>query len=334
MPWDAATAFAYALNPVGFAMNFGDITKPDPWQAKVLRSSSKRILLNVARQGGKSQTFACLASHRTIFRRNHMTLIVSRSQRQSAEVFRKVKTIFRNLLLSMPEDSDDEVGYRNAKGELIPVDRQLSLEFANGSRIVSVPSSPDTIRGFSKVDLLIEDEAALCKDVVYHAITPMLAMSDGTLVLGSTPFGKRGHFYKAWLRATGDKSKVTEEVDAREPGGSSRESFEEEYRWEFYRYAATENPRYKRAFLREQFEEMGEWWFLQEYGCTFQEAVDQIFSTSTVEAAMSADVLPIFPESWAPAMPEIPGVTDEPEPDDSMIVDDGEAPLLSPRPPR
>jgi len=50
-----------ALDPVRFAMRAG-IT-PDAWQADVLRSPAKRLLLNCARQSGKSTTTALLALH-------------------------------------------------------------------------------------------------------------------------------------------------------------------------------------------------------------------------------------------------------------------------------
>jgi len=35
-------------------------------------------------------------------------------------------------------------------------------------------------------------------DALYYAVRPMLAVSGGPLILMSTPFGKRGHFFEAW----------------------------------------------------------------------------------------------------------------------------------------
>ncbi len=41
------------------------------------------------------------------------------------------------------------------------------------------------------------DEAARVSDELYRAVRPMLATSGGRIVLLSTPFGKRGFFFRA-----------------------------------------------------------------------------------------------------------------------------------------
>src|SRR5205814_433566 len=87
-----------------------------------------------------------------------------------------------------------------ALGSPIPIAAQsaLRLELANGSRVVSLPGTEGTVRGFSGVALLIIDEAARVADALYAAVRPMLAVSRGRLVALSTPFGQRGWFYDAW----------------------------------------------------------------------------------------------------------------------------------------
>ena len=54
-----ATDLAMALDPVRISQQAG--IDPDPWQARVLRSTSPRLLLNCSRQSGKSSTSAILA---------------------------------------------------------------------------------------------------------------------------------------------------------------------------------------------------------------------------------------------------------------------------------
>ena len=49
-----------------------------------------------------------------------------------------------------------------------------------------------TIRGFSGAVLLIVDEAARVDDALYYALKPMLAVSGGSLLMLSTPYGLRG----------------------------------------------------------------------------------------------------------------------------------------------
>lgn len=174
-------AFAYAIDPVAFATEALGF-RPDPWQAEMLYSESKRIVLNWARQTGKSDSVAILALHRAIYRPGSMILIVSPSERQSMEVLHKIGV--HRLALRLP-------------GRPLE-DNKLSLELDNGSRIVSLPATERTIRGFSSVDLLIEDEAGDVPDKLHEAIKPMLQVSKGTMILMGTPKGPRGHFAQIW----------------------------------------------------------------------------------------------------------------------------------------
>ena len=62
----------------------------------------------------------------------------------------------------------------------------------------SKPGTEGTVRGFSRVALLVIDEAARVSDPLYYAVRPMLAVSGGKLVALSTPFGQKGHFWQEW----------------------------------------------------------------------------------------------------------------------------------------
>ncbi len=146
---------------------------------------------------------------------------------------------------------------------------KLSLALENGSRIVSLPGTEGTIRGFSGAALIVEDEAARVADALYYAVRPMLAVSGGRLVLMSTPFGKRGHFFEAW-----------------QDGGDE---------WERIEIPATRCPRIAPAFLDEERRQMGDWWFRQEYLCEFVATTDQVFAYDLVMGALSDDVAPLFP---------------------------------------
>lgn len=157
-------------------------------------------------------------------------------------------------------------------GHVIPAEsyRKLGMELSNGSRIEALPGTEKTVRGFSGVDLLIVDEAARVADELYYAVRPMLAVSGGRLLLLSTPFGKRGAFYEEW---TGLGS------------------------WERYTVTAAECPRIPPAFLAEEREALGEWWYAQEYECRFMEAVDSVFTSELIQAALSDEVEPLFGEA-------------------------------------
>jgi len=172
-----ASDLRMALDPATFAREALGFA-PDPWQERVLRWSGKRLLLNCCRQSGKSSTAAILALHRALFYPRNLILLVSPSLRQSSELFRKVMNFYRQLEAVPPE-----------------AESALRLELKNGSRIVSLPGKEGTIRGFSGVALIVEDEAARVPDDLYRAVRPMLAVSGGRLILISTPAGRRGHFF-------------------------------------------------------------------------------------------------------------------------------------------
>src|SRR3954453_7072230 len=81
MPLDLAVDLAHALDPVAFVQDRLKF-EPDPWQASLLRSRARWILLNCCRQSGKSTTTAAVALHTAIYDPG-LILLVSPSLRQS-----------------------------------------------------------------------------------------------------------------------------------------------------------------------------------------------------------------------------------------------------------
>jgi hypothetical protein len=169
-----------ALDPAAWCKKSLELD-PDPWQAEVLRSPSKRILLNCSRQSGKSTITSALALHTATYHPSSLTLCLSPTLRQSSELFRNVIRFY----------GQDPV--IPSKSESV-----LKLELENGSRIVSLPGKEQNVRGYAGVSLLIVDEAARVPDSLYYSVRPMLAVSSGRLIALSTPFGNRGWFYDAW----------------------------------------------------------------------------------------------------------------------------------------
>ena len=90
-----ASDLALALDPVLMAQAVG--LEPDPWQVRLLRSSSDRILLNCCRQSGKSTMAAILVLHAALYQPGGLVLLLSPALRQSQELFRKVLAVYRLL---------------------------------------------------------------------------------------------------------------------------------------------------------------------------------------------------------------------------------------------
>lgn len=133
-------AIALALDPCWVLRQRG--LEPDPWQREFLRSTDRQVLLNCSRQSGKSTVVAALALHTALFQPRSLVLLLSPSQRQSGEIFRKVLESYQALRGPVPAT------YRS----------QLRLELANGSRVVCLPGCEATVRSYSGVNLLILDE--------------------------------------------------------------------------------------------------------------------------------------------------------------------------------
>ena len=119
-----AADLRFSLDPVAFARDRLDF-QPDPWQADVLQSSGRNILLNCSRQAGKSTTTAIIALHEAFYWPDSLILLVSPSLRQSRELFVKVCGFLR-MLEPRP---------------ILEEDNRLSFTLGNGSRVVSLPSS-------------------------------------------------------------------------------------------------------------------------------------------------------------------------------------------------
>jgi hypothetical protein len=246
---------ALALNPIKFAQSLG--LDPDPWQRDLLLSAESGVILNCSRQSGKSTITAILALHHALNDPGALVLVLSPSLRQSGELFKKIIAFYKDL--GKPIASETETA--------------LSLQLFNNSRIVSLPGKEQTVRGFSGVSLLIVDEAARVDEELYYAVRPMLAVSQGRLILLSTPFGKRGFFFKEW-------------DDFEHKGNMGG--------WHGIKITGHECPRISPEWLEEERLALGDWWFSQEYLCEFSENVDSYFSHEEVQAAFSPDVKPLF----------------------------------------
>jgi len=231
-----SSAVEFAETRIGFV--------PDDKQRIVLESKAKRGILNCSRQWGKSSVAAVKAVYTAASEPDRLVIVASRSERQSAEFLRKAAGFVRRMDIDPRGDGDNE----------------HSILFPNGSRIVGLPQTEATVRGFSAASLVVIDEASRVSDEMYKALRPMLATSDGDLWVLSTPFGQRGFFYDIWAN-----------------GGPA---------WERVSVAATECPRIGVAFLEEEKQAMGAEWFEQEYMCRF---VDQ--GTEWIRRAVAEEAL-------------------------------------------
>jgi len=217
--------------------------EPDDWQSRLLASEAKRIVINASRQSGKSKTCSILCAHEICFPSTQdgspsLVVAVAPSLRQSTELCR---SIFDAVRVIEPD---------------VKMQSLTRLETTSGARCIALPQS-ENIRGLSRVSLAAVDECARVDDSMMAAVRPMLSVSDGRLVLMSTPFGKRGAFWDAW----------SDESDT----------------WEKYSALASANPRISKAFLEEERKALGPFLFSQEWECQFLEPESAMFSDELIK---------------------------------------------------
>jgi hypothetical protein len=238
-----------ALDRAAFAQQIG--IEPDDWQRDLLRSSADRVLLNCCRHSGKSTVSAILALHRSLYHPGSLVLCLAPSLRQSQELFVKVAGFYRDLGRPVPAHAE----------------RKLSFELENESRIVTLPGTEKTVRGFSGAALLVVDEASRVSDELYFGIRPMLAVSGGALIMLSTPAGKRGVFHQEWTEGVG---------------------------WQRFEIPWSVVPRITPSFIEEERRSLPARIFRQEYECSFEDVEDAVFAYELVEQAITPDIKPLF----------------------------------------
>ena len=240
-------------------MMFGDIRRsldptlwlrdagfdPYPWQQRAMCSRSRRKAWNLHRQAAKTTTAGAKAIANASGNTGSLTICISPSQRQSSEWLRSTVGLYHRIPGLPP----------------LVAESAHRVEFTGGSRILSLPSSEATIRGFAKCSLLILDECSRIPDDIIDAIAPALALAtDNEVVALSTPWGRRGKFFEWCERGEGA--------------------------WEVETLTASESGIIDPEFLAEQRKAMGELLYSQEYECRFVDDGSQLFSTEMIEACI------------------------------------------------
>ncbi|GMQ82819.1 MAG: hypothetical protein BMS9Abin05_2282 [Rhodothermia bacterium] len=240
----------YAKDPAGLMAWGGQV--PDPWQRTILENTSDDLLQLVCRQGGKSTTAAAKALYTALFEPGSLVLLAGPSLRQAQELFYKVVYLHRVTQEIVATESLSA----------------LRLELVNRSRVVALPGTETTVRGYSGPRLVILDEAAWIPDALFYALTPMLAVSGGQLLAMSTPGGKRGWFWREWTEGRDDYTRVE--------------------------ITAAECPRISEEHLKREKRRMPSPVFESEYFCSFTDSIDSVFRFSDIIGCFTDELMPLI----------------------------------------
>jgi len=160
------------------------------------------------------------------------------------------------------------------------------------SRIMARTADEDgrNLRGHS-ADRVVVDEAAFVRDeVIEEVIGPMLADSNGQLVMISTPFGKN-HFYRAfvagmadgsWQMANGDRT-PDEFLINHKP---STISHPRQRRVRSFRFPSLANPHISREYIEYQRSVLTDRQFRVEYEAEFIDDTNSVFPWADIEGAV------------------------------------------------
>lgn len=155
-----------------------------PYQSDYAKDNSKFRIDNKSRQIGWSSGCIAYKSLKRCFLDDINQLLCSSSQRQANNLMSYVRNLYEKV-------------YKPYYGIKLTKDTQTQITFNNGKSIFSLPSKPETVRGFAG-DVRL-DEFALHKDdnKIFEALMPSISSnSKFQLTICSTPLGQSNKFYE------------------------------------------------------------------------------------------------------------------------------------------
>ncbi len=164
------------------------------YQREFFEAPQRRKLWVSSRQVGKSHTIAGLLVYKALLKgKKGLSLCISVNSRSASEIILKCK-LFAEAVKTLSHGS---IAYEASAD---------TIRFSNGARVISLPSTADSLRGFSASTVCIDEAAFVWRlDEVMQAIAPTLTRDpDAELVMTSTPAGQSGFFYEAYLKAKED----------------------------------------------------------------------------------------------------------------------------------
>lgn len=285
-----ASELREALDPALFLRRLS--FEPFRWQRYVTDAVARgitRIIINGARQAGKTQITCGIPSHSARHgpAYQNLNLIFAPSERQSQDDLEKVREYLGR---------DDTIRFANSSAQGVRIE--------GGGEVVALPSTEKTIRGKSKPRSITLDEASRIEDALYYGIRPMLVDNPRCILTQiSTPWGKRGVFYRTWqdprwlrieVRAPWDLQRAANGTWTLVPAMPEREY--QMLRAQEGIVAFYSDRHHDRDFMEEELHTIGEKWFRQEYLCEFVETTDSAFDYEDIDAAfsMGRNIVPLF----------------------------------------
>src|SRR6516162_3594677 len=212
---------AYRVDPALWVRGVVGV-EPTRWQEDFFRAPrGASILALTARQCGKTTTAAWAMAHGALFVPGSLSVVACPAQRQSAEAVRRVREAVVKA------------------GSKLVADNVYGIELTNGSRVLALPGSDDSIRGLPVEAWIVADEAARLSNDLIAALRPMRARRpEARFAMLSTAWSRSDPFWMAWagddpswirLKATADTVHYDPKFLEQERRSLGEDAFKREY---------------------------------------------------------------------------------------------------------
>jgi hypothetical protein len=205
-----------------------------PYQERLLREfhANRFVITKVGRQMGKTTVIAAYLLWYSMFNEDKNVLVASNKNSNAMEIMSRITFAYEELPMWL------KAGTKYAT--------KHSLEFDNGSKLISQATTENTGRGLS-ISLLMLDELAFVKRSIqkemWTSLAPTLS-TGGSCIVSSTPNGDDDLFAELWTGA--------------ELGRNGFKAIE--VQWD-------EHPDRDELFKQDMIAKVGELYWRQEYNC-------------------------------------------------------------------
>lgn len=186
------------LDPVVFLERFTKINTSEgiidfnleKYQKKVARDSSRLRVVNKSRKIGMSTLVAGMNLHSAIVEPRLDNMVISTGEKVAEELLAKIY----DMLFTMP------VELQPYAGQIGERQRMDIMQFSNRSRIMSLPVSSKTLRGYGlkgKTNVWADEFAMMMtrEPDMWDVIRGFMILG-GNMTMISTPLGRSGRFYE------------------------------------------------------------------------------------------------------------------------------------------
>lgn len=152
--------------------------------------AERMVLMLKARQLGISWVVCAYALHTCLFNAGQQGLIFSKGQLEANELIRRINVMY----LRLPE-------WMRARLPALMRENSSELAWSNGSRVLSLPATPNAGRSLTASFVVLDEAAFLAwAEQLYTALKPTID-GGGKLIILSTANGVGNLFHRLWNRA-------------------------------------------------------------------------------------------------------------------------------------